>query len=217
MSDILQEYKDYYRSRMKRYEGDPNYTNSYATEKALFEAMDSCNELIEFKDKLGNLNELNAVAMVKDKYKIYLDHFERTEEKVRAQAPSRILSSADNYSNALDISTFVQEEEQKNSIEISMDEAVREFNDWTQLENIEVYSNAVVPDKYKASMEEYVNDEKQALTESYERLEENNQPWQAGWKLDLDQIWETRHRRLLPYSDEVVKQRREQANEITGR
>lgn len=39
MSDLLQEYKDYYRVRADRYAKNNNYKNSYEAEKNLSEAM----------------------------------------------------------------------------------------------------------------------------------------------------------------------------------
>ncbi|MBU0489530.1 MAG: hypothetical protein KKD31_16425, partial [Bacteroidetes bacterium] len=128
MSDsLLQEYKDYYRVRAERYANNPNYKHSYEAEQTLSGAMQSCNELIEFKDKMGNLNEKCANALIKDKYIMDQAFFNEMLETVRVLASNRILEKVDNYEKVLDLITMVTDEENTNSIEISMDEAHREL------------------------------------------------------------------------------------------
>lgn len=217
MDDFLEEYKHYYRVRYERMAGNPKYPNSTASEKAIYDAMDSCNELSEFRDKLGNLNEMNAIALVKDQETIRRDGYLQFEEKVRALGPQRILEKADQCNDAQEVITLVGEETNKNSVEISMDEAVREFNDWKLLEDIQINEEAEVPDRWKADQQKAVDEYKAAIRESYASLEEQNQPWQAGWKMNFDLIWEHRHRRLLPVSDEVVQKRLNETKSILGR
>ena len=214
MSNLLQEYKDYYRVRYERYKDDPDYPNIAANEKKIHEAMESCNELEEFRDKLGNLNELNAVCLVKDQEQMRLNHFQEMKEDVRALAPKRILTRAANATTPDEIITISMEETNKNSIEISMDEAVREFHDWKLLEDLEIYETAEIPDKWKSDYAEYASDCRKRIKERFTDLEKNNESWEAGWKLNLDLNLEPRHRRLLPYPDEEVTSRLQTAKEI---
>ena len=217
MDDILQEYKDYYRARYDRMAGNPRYPHSIASEKKLYDAMASCNELEEFKDKIGNLNELNAVALMKDEETIRWEEFTKLKEDIRALGPKRIVARCESVTTAQDAITINLEETNKNSIEISMDEAVREFNDWTLLETIEIYSKAQVPDRWKADHAATVEDSKNRLKETFDNLEKNNNPWEERWKINFELIWEERHRRLLPFSDEIVQKRLEETKLITGR
>jgi hypothetical protein len=217
MDNILQEYKDYYRARYERIAGNPRYPNSIASEKKLYDAMASCNELEEFKDKIGNLNELNAVALVLDQETIRNEEYTNLKEDVRALGPQRIVKRCESATTVQEVITITLEESNKNSIEISMDEAVREFNDWIHLENIEIYSKAQVPDRWKADHASNVEASKNRLKDIFDDLEKNNNPWQEGWKIDFDLIWEERHRRLLPFSDGTIKKRLEETKAITGR
>lgn len=50
MSDqILQDYKEYYRTRANRYANDPDYPETYKAELAMAEAMDACQKLEDFQ------------------------------------------------------------------------------------------------------------------------------------------------------------------------
>src|SRR5688572_8393116 len=122
MANYLQDYKDYYRVRADRYAHDADYNETYAAEKKLFDAIDSCAELAEFKGKLGNLNELCAVALTRDEYKIRKNHYNDIKEIIRAKGPERIIEKAAGINEVNSLITMVGEEENKNMIEISMDD-----------------------------------------------------------------------------------------------
>ncbi len=214
---IFEEYKEYYKARWMRVKDNPNYPFSAASEKKLYDTIDGCANGYEFRDRLGNLNELNAVALTKDQYTMRLTHYQSLQEHIRALGPQRILQGCETVDNVNDVMTLAMNEENKNSIEIAMDEAVREFHDWHYLEQIEIGEQAEVPSKWKSDYQQHAQQAKQKLVESYNDAEKNNQPWEEGWHLNLDLIWEHRHRRLLPYPDEVVQKRRNEAKQITGK
>jgi len=118
MSDsFLEEYKAYYNVRAERYANNPNYKHSYEAERNLSEAMQSCNELKEFKDKIGNLNEKCANALIKDKHLMRKAFYDDLKETVRVKAVDRILEKEPGCQTALDLATMVSEEENKGSIE----------------------------------------------------------------------------------------------------
>lgn len=217
MSDILQEYKDYYNVRAKRYEGDPDYPKSYEAEKALADAMNSCSELSEFKDKLGNLNELSAVARILDTSLMEQKHFNELKEYVRELGPKRILEKCQGQQGVTEAITTVQEESNKNSVEISMDEIQREFGDWFIFESYEVSSRAIVPSAYQQEHKNDAEAAKKELLKRYEALEADMQPWEDGWRMNPDINYEDRHFRLLPYPKESIDNRRAQAKDWTGR
>lgn len=186
--------------------------------KNLSEAMQSCNELIEFKGKIGNLNEKCANALIKDKYLMRKAFYEEMEETVRVKAVNRILEKEPGISYVMDLTSMVTEEENKGSIEISMDEANRELvHAWSLLDEIEVYENAEVPSAYKNDMMEIAKEYKESLNESVKRLEENNSHWQQDWKLIPEVVLEPRHIRLLPYSEKHIKEQLQKYKSIIDR
>lgn len=213
---LLEEYKEYYRVRAERYADNPNYKHSYEAEMKVSEAIQSCNALEEFKDKLGNLNEKCANALIKDQYIMRRDFYKEMQEHVRILGPERILEKVDEIETALDIAQMVVEETNKNSIEISMDESTL-LGEWKLLDDIEVYENAEVPGKYKSDMMKIVEDAKKSLIRNVERLEENNAPWQEGWRLNPELIWEHRHFRLSPYKREDVEEQLQKYRSIINR
>ena len=203
MDDILQEYKDYYRVRADRYKENPNYKNSFVAESNLSDVMQSCNELIEFKDKMGDLNEKCANAYIKDTHLMEKAFYEKHKEVVRILAATRILEKIDDCKNATECGMLVVDEMNKNSLEISMDEWHREFqSDWKQMDQIEIYENAVVPSNYKSAMEKTASDIKARLIENLQSVEKEAQKFQPDFKLVPEKNKEHRHRRLIPYSDE---------------
>ncbi len=218
MQNLLEEYKAYYKIRLQRFEGNPRYKHSFEAEKQLNDLVQSCSDLSEIKDQIKELSEKCAVAAIKDEYIMEQQKFEEFKEDIRILSSKRILSQADNFDKVLDLTSMVVEEENKNSIEISMDEANRELiNAWNILDNIIVYENAEVPEKYRSDMQETVKTFKNNLKEQVQSLEENNQAWEAGWRLNPDIVTEYRHRRLLPYSDEHIQEQLQKYKAIVER
>jgi len=209
MSDpLLQEYKEYYAARARRYEGNPNYRHSHEAERNLSSAMQSCHELEQFRDRIGNLNELCAIALIKDEYLMEQAHFARHEEHVRKQAADEILARADACAGVSDLVTMVQEVSQQVSIEISMDESHRQFHDdWSQMDLAEVYWHAEVPDPYRADMQQSSHEIRQKIAQGIAELENENHKWKPGWRFSPAVVLEHRHRRLLPFKDEHVRER----------
>lgn len=218
MSDIFEEYKEYYRVRANRYANNPNYQNSYEAEKNLCDVFLNCSQMEEFRTKVGQLSYKCASALTKDKYIMEQEFYNEIQEIVRINASKRILAKIDQYDNVMDLTTMVNEESNKNNIEISMDEANRQFHaDWGWVDNVEIYENAVVPDEHKQDMISTANWYKKTIVNGVSNLEEQNSHWQAGWKLTPDIILEYRHRRLLPYKDEHIKEQLKKYKSITNR
>ena len=216
MSDnLLEEYKAYYATRAEKYAGNPNFPNYYAAEKRLSDAMQSCSVMEEFKDRIGDLNERCASALTKDQYILEQKHFEKHKEIIRALLSKRILEKVDSINNVNDLITMVTEESNKNMIEISLDEANRFFvSDWEYVDIAEVYANAVVPDKYKADMQRWATDVRKSISEGAKSMETQMDAFQKGWKLNPDVITEYRHRRLLPFTDEQIREQLERFKKI---
>lgn len=216
--NFLQEYKDYYAVRAKKYEGNPKYQNSYRAEKNMSDAMQSCSTLEEFKDKIGNMNELCAVALVKDDSLMEKTHFSKHQEIVRIKASERILEKVDEFTEVMELISTVTEITNKNSIEISMDESHRELSsDWYLLDKTTIFENAEVPNKYKDYMQKVVQSTKNSIIEGIEFLEKNNHEWQADWKIIPELNMEFRHKRLIPYNDEHIQEQINKYKSIINR
>ncbi len=216
--NFLQEYKEYYSVRAEKYADNPNYPNSYKAEKALSDAMQSCAVLEEFRDKIGNLNELCAVALVKDEYLMEKAHFTKHQETVRINASQQVLQKTETITEVMELMPAVTEIENANSIKISMDEAHREFqSDWDLVDEITIYENAVVPDNYKQKMMQSAQKTKDSIISGVNSLEKNNTEWQAGWRLNPEINMEYRHRNLLPYSDEHITEQLAKYKSIINR
>ncbi len=201
-SDLLQEYKEYYSARARRYANNDKYRNTYEAESNLSNAMQSCSQLEEFRDKIGNLNELCAMALVKDEHLMEHAFYMKHEEIVRAKAAERILQRIGQCSNVTELITMVQEVSNENSLEISMDEWQREFQgDWSQIDDIEVYENAEVPSAYQDKMRRIANDTRQSIKESVAASKSEARKFKPDFEWKHEVNLESRHRRLLPYSD----------------
>jgi len=218
MDNLLEEYKAYYKVREKRFANNPNYPYSFQAEKELSDAMQSCDSLEEFKNKIGNKNEMCAISLLKDESKIENDFFNKHHEIVRQLASERILSKIDSFTNSQDLITMVLDEYNKNGIEISMDEANYQLlYDWKLLEQYEVYSNAVVPDKYKQDMQDSANENLQHLLKNVGDLENNNNAWQTGWKINPRIALEKRFIDLFPFKSEHVAEQTEKYAKFSNR
>jgi hypothetical protein len=207
MDTLLEDYKTYYKVRAKRYKNSPLYPHSYASETALSDAMDSCSELIEFKDKIGDLNIKNAIALVKDQETARLKHYKDLKEPIRALAPEKILGRIDEASNENDVVKIVNEIEQEVSVAITLDgftDAV--YSDLIPMViNREILQKAVVPEKYKVEMEENARELEVKIRDRFAEVNVEGQQWSPSWKLDLDLVWEDRHRRKIPLPDAVLE------------
>ncbi|MFK7786082.1 MAG: hypothetical protein AB8B56_13255 [Crocinitomicaceae bacterium] len=205
--NYLHAYKDYYRVRAERYADNANYQHVFDAESNLSDAMQSCNELIEFKDKIGNLNELCASALVKDEHLMEKAFYEKHQEHIRVLAARRILDQIDQCSNTTELITLVMEEMNKNSLEISTDETHREFQgDWFLMDSIEVYENAKVPDKYASEFKTTADEIKAGIIKSNEDTEQEARKFQPDFVMNPALNLEHRHRRLIPYSDEHLQE-----------
>lgn len=214
----LQDYKEYYAARAERYANNDNYKNSYQIENKISEAIQSSNSMEEFKIKLGNLNELCAIALVKDEAIIEKDFFEKHKEEIRKLAPMRILKSLNEINNPIDLGIMITEETNKNSLEISSDEAHRQLiYDWHLVDDITIYENAEVPEKYKSGMREIVNSVKELLVSSIDDIEKTMQAWEDNWRVKPEINLEYRHKRLYPFKEEHIKEQIEKYKQIIKR
>ena len=215
MDQRHQEYIKYYRSRMLKYKNNPLYKNSFETEKSLYNAISNSKNLDEFGKKIeeNNLAVKNAIALVKDQETARKKHLKELKEYVRLKAPLRILEIIDSMESDMELVETVSKIEADVSIEISIDLMTDYFyNDFLSLEEIEVYKSAEVPEKWQNEINhEYPQEMISLGRESWTNdVLPSTHNWDPQWEFDFDLIWEERHRRLIPVSDEVVRKRIEQ-------
>lgn len=215
MSDFLKDYQEYYRVRKERYENDPDYPKSYASEKAIYDAMISCSDISESAKVLPDLSNKNAVALTIDEYTMRYNNYVLRKEDIRALGPKRIIEKSPNYdSNVMDLISLVNEEENKNMIEISMDDISFVMNVWELVDQIEIYETADIPWSYQSDYKKIASEIKESIRENYRNCIEENRKWQADWNINFDLIWEERHRRNIPYSDDNIKEKIQQLKSI---
>ncbi|MBX7058685.1 MAG: hypothetical protein K1X75_11525 [Leptospirales bacterium] len=211
MDQRHQDYIDYYKARMKKYEGNPLYPHSYAAEKAIYEALASCKELAEFKSKLeaGKLNLKVALALVKDQETAEKKHWEELKEPIRAAGCQRILDVIDSFDDVMQMIDATNLLRQETSKLISVDGFADYFySDFIGIENIEEDEKGEVPARWRKERDEAV---RHAYEEAHKLFREVTLPrareWKPDWQMDHDLVWEDRHRRLIPIPDESVKRR----------
>lgn len=212
------EYIEYYKARLRKYENNPLYPNLYRSEKALHDAIVSCEKLEDFKEKVeqGQLPFKNAVAMMKDQETAWENHYNETKEPVRAKASTEILAMLESATDLNDVITRSNEIRLKNNNEISIDGFVSEFySAFTMLENIEVWERAEVPSKWKSEMKENISEAINSYREVFRDVTlPSARMYEPGFRLDADLAREERHRRLIPVKDEAFERRLAQFKSI---
>jgi hypothetical protein len=221
MDQRHQDYIDYYRVRMQKYENNSVYKNSLEAEKAIYDAISGIQELEEFRKKMqsGNLNVKCGIALVKDQETARLQHYKEISEPIRSHAPERILDMVDNVSTDMDLVEKVNKVNSEVGIEVSVDNLIRQvIYDLDALENIEVWQNAEVPAEYKQRVNIEYSAENKA---EYQKILNGNilpraREWDPNWDFDYSLLWEERHRRRIFFSDELLKKRIEQHKKYRG-
>lgn len=219
MEQTHQEYVDYYRVRAERANEAGIYKDSAAIEKERADAIADCAELADFEEvnEKGDFGNRLAAAQVRDKARARLKHYTDTEQVIRAAGEEATIELASKPQDVMDLMTKIGEIENRTSINLIVDSAVDNFYDnFRELETIEVAQKADVPDEWKekllARAEEIVAKETEDFAEITRRVRE----YKPNWEMDYDLIWETRHRRRIPMDDDVVKRRIAEHKRLVG-
>jgi len=217
-----EEYNAYYYARMKKFEGNQLYPLSYAAEKRMYEAISGCEKLEDFRGIIEKDHpEVQcAIALVKDQETARLALFKKMEEHVRALSPERILKEIDKAKTAMDVATIIPEIDQKVSVLISIDNFISGFYfDFTAIENL-VVDEAIKDDVPKEWRDEIEENIKEQIHDHGELFRNTTLPdrrnYKPDWNYDYSLVWETRHRRTIPFPDQVVKRRIEEHKRLTG-
>lgn len=206
------DYIEYYKSRMKKFEHNPMYKNSYEAEKKLYEAIAGIEKLEDFRGiiETQKLNLHAAIAQTKDKMAAEQKTYLEIKENIRAKAGEKVLQVIDHVSSETDLINTVNNIEAEVMKEVSRDEMTGNFySDFVVLENILSYENAVVPDEWKKEINAEIPSEMRKEHKEFwlnHKLPEARKFF-AGWDLNYDLIWEDRHRRRIPIPDDILKKR----------
>jgi hypothetical protein len=220
MDERHREYLEYYQARAAKYEGDPMYANSFASEKAFVDALASAGDLRAFKGALEqqNLPFKNAVALIVDHETARRRFYEQWQEDVRAHGSAEILGALPQMQTLVELTTRVSELQKKNSDEILVDLFVDFFyGDLGFLENIETLERAPVAPQWRADVVDSIRRSVERKRKVwYEDFLPNARRWKPDFVFPYDDLWLPRHRRKMPLSDALLQRRIQQHRTILG-
>lgn len=219
----MEEYRAYYDARVERYANNPKKKHSFEAESNLRDLMYKYDTFEEIKDNLGSLNIDCAFAAWQDQYEMESEYYKEVEDPVRKKCADKILDEVEKYpktglsnSSVIDMGSKITEVTNQSNNEIYYDEASGKalLDEWKHLDEIDVYSNAVVPGRYKYYMQKFVSDIKKEMKERNEKNEKYLKAWSKGRRIDPNLAKENRYRRLMPYSDEDIEKQLKKYKEI---
>lgn len=208
------EYVEYYRSRLKKFEGNPMYPHSEAAERAMFDAIATASSLEEFRTRQaeGKLALACAIATVRDEQNAQIAFLTEIQESVRVQPHLEILRNLDSqsYTDVGQVTTMVSEVMTRWNLEIARDETlIAEFwPDWKVLEDIEMLEQAAVPEAWFAERQA---SHAAAIQRGREHYHGHSLPetrkFVPDYMPDHQALWQPRHRRKVPLADDIVAER----------
>ena len=215
----LEEYRAYYDARTERYANNPLMKHSYEAEKKLRDLFYRYDNLDEIGQNLGRLNTDCAFATWRDQYEMESEYYESVQEPIRKKGADQILAELDRQTELLDMMNMVNDQTNKNGVEVSADEASGKalMENWKQLDKIDIYTKAVVPAKYKPDMQKVVDDEKESIIKSRESVEKTIGDWVEGWRMKPEITLEYRYRHIMPYSDQEIDEHLKKFKNIINR
>ena len=115
--------------------------------------------------------------------------------------------------------TMINDLSNKNNVEVTADEGSGKalFDNWKQIDEIDIFTKAVVPAKYKSNMMETVAKTKQSIVENVKSTEDTLGKWVEGWRMKPELTREYRYRHVMPYSDEEIEEHLKKFKSIINR
>ena len=125
----------------------------------------------------------------------------------------------DKYTDLNDMMTMINDLSNKNNVEVTADEGSGKalFDNWKQIDEIDIFTKAVVPAKYKSNMMETVAKTKQSIVENVKSTEDTLGKWVEGWRMKPELTREYRYRYVMPYSDEEIEEHLKKFKNIINR
>jgi hypothetical protein len=216
------DYVAYYEARARRHADQPLYPRTAAAERRLADAIRGCARLDDFRAVIETERpeQQCAIARVLDQAAARAAHFRAMEEPVRARGHEQILATAGQARDVAELTSRVNDLLRQNSLEVTVDGFVAMFHgDWKVLEDLEVDAAILdqVPAEWRAELAAGIADAERRGRELYaNHTRVEHRKWAPGWDLDHAQVWEPRHRRLIPEPDEIVARRIEQHRRYLG-
>ena len=213
MEITLKDYIEYYKIRMQRYEGDKTFAYSYKTEKALYDCISSVKSMEELQQnkasEFGKLAVENGVALAKDEATCRLEFYKKEKEEIYAKGQQELLEKFTAATDAYSIATIVNEVMAKNNIEITIDTVwpIDFFGMIDMLEKIEICQKAIVPEDWKADIQQLEKKYIQHIQDRTKASLKSIRNYKPNWKINYEILWEHRHRKKNPLSDAILKQR----------
>jgi hypothetical protein len=207
-ADRLADYRDYYRSRARRYAANPLYTETAAAEQAMADAVDAASSIEDLQATAIELSMAMGRALARDQARARAAVYAETAETVRAQGPAEVIAQVDSTTDAPALAAMLAAVEQRIGAQVTIDELTRM---WTMslstLENVEVWRTAQVPDRWRGELEGFAADALVDARATWSQLEEEAAKHQPDWAFDPEVARAERHRRLVPLADEVLERR----------
>jgi hypothetical protein len=223
MDQRHQEYLEYYRARLKKFEGNALFPRSEAAERAMFEAIRDAADLVAFgKRVLGEHLHVNcATAFMYDTAQAWADLYLSIRQPIRAKPWQEILAAlnAQEYTDVNALNSMSSDIQTRWNIPIGMDELLHTvfWPDWTILETLEVQATSEVPASWRAEREEWIAEQNM---EGKKLWRENTlaeaRKFDPNFRPNWDLLWEERYRRLFPVSDENLRRRIDQYRAYVG-
>jgi hypothetical protein len=214
----MDEYRAYYRARLRRYDGNPLYPNMAQAERELCACVEASSSVEDMQRRVlagGHCVDCGR-ALLRDQANARVALYSETADAVRAQAPAEVLASVDSVTDAAGLASLASSAQARTDAAVTADELTRL---WTQsiasLENIEVWQSAVVPDRWRDQLDEFVADTTRAEREAWAQVQARAAHHLPGWRFDESAAREQRHRRLVPLPDAVIGRRLAQHRAVT--
>lgn len=223
MDQRHREYVEYYRARFRRYEGDAVYPRMREAERAMLDAIETAPDLETFGERVrsGSLHVRCAVALVLDQEEARARLYESLDEPVRARPHRQVVECLSNgdIRDVGELNTLVSKILDAGNIPISADEVLRDelWNDLKVLEDVQCWSEAEVPDEWRAERAEFVKETLARLSESIRTRTTEMRKFDPAYAPDWDALWQARHRRRLTVPDATLHRRIDEHRKAGGR
>ena len=219
----LEEYRAYYDVRAERYANNPKQQHSYEAECKMRDLFYKYDTLDEIKQHFGSLNIECAFAKWLDQYEMEGEYYASVQDPIRKKYADDIIAEIEKFlktelsnQSIIDMSGIITEVTNHSNDEVYYDETGGKalLEEWTAIDEVEIYENADVPQKYKSEMLRIAGDIKRQIRERKALHEEKFETWTKGRHIDPDLVKEPRYRRLMPFSDSEIDGHLKQYKEI---
>lgn len=208
-----QEYIEYYRARLRRYDGDPHYPRTAAAQRAMLGAIETAPDLESVGQRvIGEaLHVKCAVALVWDQEEARAKLYGELDEPVRAAPHRQVVDAlaARDFTDVAALNTMVSETLDRSNAPITADEVPRDefWNALKVLEDLAIWETAEVPDEWKAERAEFIAETRARMAETAATSRDGVRKFVPDYAPDWDALWQTRHRRRLPLPDDTLRRR----------